>query len=239
MGLSVSEIVLEYACPALGVVCANIMFAAPLRDCYNAVNAGQGLQALNPLPWAFMLGNTFGWITYGIVINNLFVFFGNAPGFLFAVWLNLNAVKLQYESFRNNEMRKAIVEALQGARGGNTKDCAENGTLQEVVREAINEKMTPGSNDGDGDAVETIVWQVTGRSMAAPAPQDLLVLLNVAVWMILVSLISFGTAFTDRTKELIVGVAVNLNLVVFYAAPLSTIWTVLKTRNAATIHILT
>jgi len=36
-----------------------------------------------------------------------------------------------------------------------------------------------------------------------------------------------------------VGIAVNLNLLVFYAAPLSTIWTVLSTQNSSSIHVPT
>jgi len=45
--------------------------------------------------------------------------------------------------------------------------------------------------------------------------------------------------FSQETNEWIVGITVNLNLLVFYAAPLSTIWTVLSTRSAASIHVPT
>jgi hypothetical protein len=58
--ISTSDIILKYVCPGLGVIMGNLMFAAPLRDCYNAVKAGKGLGTLNPIPWAFCAGNCFG-----------------------------------------------------------------------------------------------------------------------------------------------------------------------------------
>ena len=68
--MSATEIIFEYICPSLGLIFANIMFAAPLRDLQNAVSIGQnGLGDLNPTPWAFMLGNCIGWTTYGIITN--------------------------------------------------------------------------------------------------------------------------------------------------------------------------
>jgi solute carrier family 50 protein (sugar transporter) len=76
---------------------ANIMFASPIKDLQKAVKKGD-LGDLNPTPWAFMLGNCLGWVTYGILLQNLWIFFGNAPGFIISVWLNLGAVKLLYQN---------------------------------------------------------------------------------------------------------------------------------------------
>ena len=60
MTLSAADIILKYVCPGLGVVMGNIMFMAPVKDCYEAVKLGQGLGLLNPIPWAFTFGNCFG-----------------------------------------------------------------------------------------------------------------------------------------------------------------------------------
>ena len=81
----------------------------------------------------------------------------------------------------------------------------------------------------------------------APAPHERLVLGNVVFWLALASILSFakpssalgGGGDSTTTREWVVGIAVNLNLLVFYAAPLSTIWTVLQTQSAATIHVPT
>ena len=47
MGISATAIILEYVCPGLGVVAANLMFSSALKDCRDKVVAGRGLQALN------------------------------------------------------------------------------------------------------------------------------------------------------------------------------------------------
>ena len=84
-------------CPSLGVLFGFIMFLAPVQDCYRALIAGKGLGDLNPMPWAFMLGNCIAWVTYSVLIQNYFVFFGNAPAILLAIWLNLQASKMQVQ----------------------------------------------------------------------------------------------------------------------------------------------
>ena len=109
---SASEIILEYVCPALGVLIGNAMFSAPYRSLRDAIEEGQ-LGDLNPTPWAFMMGNCAGWVTYSILRQNLFIFFGNAPGFCLSLWLNLGAAKLQYQAYRVGQIKKNLVELLQ------------------------------------------------------------------------------------------------------------------------------
>lgn len=110
-----SEIILEYVCPSLGLLMANLMFLAPLKDLQSAVTKGAGLGDLNPTPWAFMLGNCLGWTSYGVLINNWFVFWANYPGFLIACWLNLGAVKLMYSYHHQAEARRSLVDFLSSS----------------------------------------------------------------------------------------------------------------------------
>jgi len=58
-------------------------------------------------------------------------------------------------------------------------------------------------------------------------------------WLAVISVLCFLQSASNDTKALIVGVAVNCNLVFFYGAPLSTITSVLRSRNSASIHIPT
>jgi hypothetical protein len=55
-----ATIVFEYVFPWVGVVIGNMMYAAPWKDVLDASLTGD-LGVLNPLPWAFMTGNCFGW----------------------------------------------------------------------------------------------------------------------------------------------------------------------------------
>jgi uncharacterized protein with PQ loop repeat len=52
--------------------------------------------------------------------------------------------------------------------------------------------------------------------------------------------VAFGDdALTAKARELVVGITVNINVIFFYGAPLSSILTVLRTKSTATIHIPT
>ena len=90
-----AEIALEYVFPILGILVGNYMFYAPYKDVQKAIARG-ALLDLNPLPWAFMLGNCAAWVLYSILTRNFFVFVGNLPGFFLATWFNLAASKLRY-----------------------------------------------------------------------------------------------------------------------------------------------
>jgi solute carrier family 50 protein (sugar transporter) len=79
---------------------------------------------------------------------------------------------------------------------------------------------------------------VTAQKAQAPAAHEKIVVGIVLVWVSVLSLVRFAD-FSSNTRELIVGILVNVNLLFFYGAPLSTIFTVLKTRNSASIHIRT
>ncbi|EJK55591.1 hypothetical protein THAOC_24666, partial [Thalassiosira oceanica] len=105
------QIVLIYVCPAAGMVIANFMFTAPVRDVRAAVSAGS-LGALNPTPWAVMTGNCLGWVVYSFLIQNQFLFWANCPGLILSIWLNMAAAKLQYCDRLKQTMRRSFVELL-------------------------------------------------------------------------------------------------------------------------------
>jgi len=71
--------------------------------------------------------------------------------------------------------------------------------------------------------------------ISAFTPQEKLVLPLVLLWLAILFLLRF-LPLSSHQRELAVGVAVNLNLVVFYGAPLSALFRVLFTKNSATIH---
>ena len=97
------------------MIVANFMFAAPLKSVRHSITIGT-LGTLNPTPWAFMTGNCIGWVTYSFLINNLFLFFANAPGLLLSVWLNMAAAKLQYCDRISGNMRSSFVALLDSHR---------------------------------------------------------------------------------------------------------------------------
>jgi solute carrier family 50 protein (sugar transporter) len=219
---SAKTTILEYVCPSLGALLSNLMFSAPFRDVRAAVKKGT-LGHLNPTPWAVMTGNTIGWVSYAFLIDNLYIFFANAPGLILSIWLNLSAVKLLYGEHRVREVRDAVVKYLEEGSDRHLR-VEEEPDERPVSQKAVN--------------FAKIVLQVTAQKARAPAAHEKIVLCIVFIWVSVLSLLRFAN-FSSTTRELIVGILVNVNLLFFYGAPLSTIFTVLKTRNSASIHIRT
>jgi len=208
---------------------------APYKSVKKAVAQGF-LGDLNPTPWAFMLGNTCGWVAYSFLLNNYWIFFGNCPGFLLSVWLNLCAAKLQCQDYRVKEMRRSFVTYLE------KQDADQSSRKLEISNngETINEQNQNGADKNAVTDWASLALQVTTQSKPAPAPHEKVVISIVILWVIILSTVSLGKdLFSQTTKEFIVGIVVNINLCFFYGGPLSTIATVLKTRNTTSIHIWT
>lgn len=278
---SVREIILEYIFPGLGVIIGNCMFSAPYKDFQAAVQGRGALGDLNPTPWAFMLGNCCGWVVYSILVQNLWIFFGNAPGFCLSIWLNMGAAKLQYHTARVEQILHALTNG-QSHQHKEDEEAAQTTTRpngESSSQEEENSRTTKGStanaadsslsnnnkNDGNKNQYtklqessvnvhhpkmdsEELLWKSlmessaslsTSRDTSTPASHERVVLIIAMIWVACIALISFASDFSHTTKEWIVGILVNLNLVFFYGAPLSTIWQVLQTRNSASIHIPT
>eukprot|EP00980_Cylindrotheca_fusiformis_P017531 scaffold5498_cov86-Cylindrotheca_fusiformis.AAC.5 len=231
MAVSTSEILLEVVCPALGVVIANCMLFAPYGDLKKAIQKGQ-LGDLNPTPWAFMLGNCFGWIFYALLKGNLWVLASNGPGFIFSIWLNFVAVKLLQQEHYTTELRNHLILNEQQV------NSFQNGSTQPFIPKVEKEDTNTANADWS-----KIVWDVTSQEMTpAPTRHETLVLALTIVWTIAGSIVALAMDELILSKEavqLIVGVLTNMILVFFYAAPLSSIKTVLRDRNTVSLHVPT
>ena len=143
-----------------------------------------------------------------------------------SIWLNLGATKLQYKEQQEKQWQSKLVEYLK--KTDDEKDSVVDGYGKEKdAHELAMALTTMSSSSAETPAAATLV------------PHEYLVLFMVIVWTCVISLISFATSFSANVPQLIVGVIVNLNVIFFYLAPLSTIWQVLRSRNSATIHIWT
>eukprot|EP00980_Cylindrotheca_fusiformis_P017533 scaffold5498_cov86-Cylindrotheca_fusiformis.AAC.7 len=263
--VSASEVLLQYVCPAVGVVLANCMFFAPYGDVKKAIAKGQ-LGNLNPTPWAFMLGNCFGWIFYAILKEDMWVFAGNVPGFLLSVWLNLGAVKLLQQEHYSTELRTTM--ANYPILHGQQVNSSQRGSIPTtIVQSQTADKSDPSAGtkppfptvekDGTTASVRsddfmmkpkkedwlTILWDVTSQQMTpAPTRHENLILALLVVWTIVgsvIALVKDESIMSNETAQLMVGVLTNVILVFFYGAPLSTIRTILQDRNTASLHVPT
>mmetsp|Transcript_1937 Transcript_1937/g.2357 ORF Transcript_1937/g.2357 Transcript_1937/m.2357 type:complete len:361 (+) Transcript_1937:247-1329(+) len=269
---SAKVIILEYICPGLGALMANIMFFSPVQDLRKAIQSGD-LGVLNPTPWVFMLGNCFGWVAYSILLQNLWIFFANCPGFLLSIWLNLWAVKLLYQMHYTIETRQSLVNLLMDQELTLSKNYTslpyididiDNGDSdsdindQRVDAKANMHVELEGEKDETNDIIERsspiqqsnstryaqsrwtkIIMDVTSQRTPAPTPHENLVMIISIIWVVCISTILLIPSMTQKNRELVVASLVNFNLVFFYGAPLSTIYTVVREKDSSSIHILT
>lgn len=247
--LSTSEIILEYVCPAAGLVCGNWMFLAPLSDVRKSARAGVLAPDLNPAPWAFMLGNTLGWVGYGLLRGNWFIFFANAPGFLLSIYFNLTAIKLLYKAARENEAaqddstRVALLVAGDHQQQRHDKDQDQNATIKEEAAvdsstatqlPPLSTPMTDPSSPSSPPpaASATVSSDKAHRHQARLDWQERLVMVMIVSWLVVLSgIVAAADRVSTDVRVAILGLTVNANLVVFYAAPLGAIRRVLATRQ--------
>jgi uncharacterized protein with PQ loop repeat len=142
---SLTDFILQQVFPALGVLTGTFMSFAPFRAVLKASSEGT-LGDLNPTPWVFMLGNCCGWLTYAYLTENVFIFLPNAPGFILAIWLNIQAIKLQYENHRSCELQNAIIAALEeldAAKSKKGKEIVKREEVTQIVEHVIIDEEPP------------------------------------------------------------------------------------------------
>jgi hypothetical protein len=145
--------------------------------------------------------------------------------------LNLQAIQLQYGNFRSTETRRSIISALD-----------EESRRSFLVTASNADGTENGGKFANAAApfdYAKIIWDVTVQAAKAPVAHERIVLFMVTLWIAIISILGFGKSIDPATRQLIVGIATNCNLIFFYGAPLSTIFSVLKSRSSATIHVPT
>lgn len=100
--VAASEIFENVIAPTMGVIMSNLMYGAPIQDLRKALRRGD-LGELNPLPWSIMTGNCLGWVVYSYQVHDGYLLASNLPGFVFSLWLNMGAAKLQFVNNQNNK----------------------------------------------------------------------------------------------------------------------------------------
>ena len=248
VSLSVSEIILEYVCPAAGMVCANWMFMAPLADVRKAETAGR-LADLNPTPWAVMLGNTLGWVSYGLLRSNWFIFFANAPGFLLSLYFNLVAMKLLYADIRLANVSATtttIAPLLLSTEYADKHDSSEPAKEVDLSPSAALTDPSSTTLMATAPAAPTPNADSTEAAKPCLSPaaaiqnrlqsHERLVLFMVVLWMGVLTCLIAAESWDDDTRQMFLGLVVNCNLIFFYGAPLSIIRQVLTTQSSRWLH---
>ena len=167
------------------------------------------LGALNPFPWSFCAGNCLGWVVYGYYTRDPFVVAANLPGFVLSIWLCSGASKLQYLELMKERVHRREEEHWDAS---SPMDVIGDVTLMD----------------------DRARMQMEDAFVVVPQERALLRVLS--TWAVIIVYVGW---FSQGDPATIVGVLVNINLIVFYGAPLQTIQKVVETQNADSIHVPT
>ena len=160
------------------------------------------------------------------------------------------AAKLQYCDRLSHDMRKSVVKFLEKSQRNLIEKSQRNLSSSSIIVDSSRSQLEQESQqqekvmNNDINALEHVnhltkqIIDITIQKSEAPAPHEKIVVTVVAIWLTLITIISF-TTLNLKQRELIIGVAVNINISFFYGAPLSTIYTVIKERNSSSIHVKT
>lgn len=197
---------------------------------------------MNPTPWAVMTGNCIGWIVYSYLIKNWFIFWANAPGLLMSIWLNMAAAKLQYCDGMSRDMRTSVVKFLEDTRKSlvipsGDATASESSDSEAEKTKSPHQQLVHGTKE-IFKQLTSLASDITIQKSGSPAPHEKVVVAVVAIWLTIITLISFLDLDLEQ-RELFIGVCVNLNMSFFYGAPLSTMYTVLRKWDSSSIHFWT
>ena len=149
------------------------------------------------------------------------------------------AAKLQYCDRMSKEMRSSFVRLLETNRNSFVirQHPGEQRSSVQDLQQADNfdiEKLNEEEETASFEKMRKLALEIAIGKTEAPAPHEKVVVAMVTIWVALITSICMNVE--NSQKKLIIGIAVNINLLFFYGAPLSTIFSVLKNRDSSSIH---
>ena len=140
------------------------------------------------------------------------MFAAEIGGFLLSIYYNLQAVKLQFYGHHSGQLRQSIIAALNES--SSEWDTAPGTTVADLAQ---------------------LVWGVASLNVPAPAPHEYFVMMTMAFWTVIVTVASFSGTSTSTLIRL-VGYINIVMAVLLSAAPLSSIFSVVRNCSSDTIH---
>jgi len=107
--------------------------------------------------------------------------------------------------------------------------------MEHVMKNQRNgvESSMPLDRDDDNNEDEERIFS---SSLISGNRHEIKVFIIILFWIILSSIVGLNHQMDQNTKQTIVGMFVNANLMLFFGSPLTTIFTVIKTKNSCSIH---
>jgi solute carrier family 50 protein (sugar transporter) len=105
---SSSEIFTLTIAPILGFCLANFMFFSSLPE-LRRYRANGEWGGLNAHPYPIVVANCVGWMMYGSVIRDYWVYVSNLPGVLVSVYAVMTAISLARNEEKRRELEKMVL----------------------------------------------------------------------------------------------------------------------------------
>ncbi|KAI8466413.1 MAG: hypothetical protein J3K34DRAFT_460906 [Monoraphidium minutum] len=95
--LTPREAVMQYVCPSLGCLLLLLLYISPLPAVLE-VRRRRYIGDVNALPFAILGSNALGWLFYGFLIRDWFIYTPNMLGFLAGWWYALTCYKFSKDA---------------------------------------------------------------------------------------------------------------------------------------------
>lgn len=131
------------------------------------------------------------------------------------MYYNLQAVKFQFYGHHSGQLRESIIAALnESSSDWDTREAVQGSGVVDLAQ---------------------LVWGVASLNVPAPAPHEYFVMMTMAFWAVVVTVASFsGTTTSNLTR--MVGYINIVAAILLSAAPLSSIFNVLRNCSSDTFH---
>ncbi len=88
--------------PSIALILTNLMWFSPLKSVLES-RKSRDLGATNPIPYVVTVLNTIGWMTYGLFIDDPFLFWSNVSGVGLGLFYSINALTILSNKVKPNE----------------------------------------------------------------------------------------------------------------------------------------
>lgn len=115
--MSATNILINVVCPALGVLISNMMFLSPWSLVMTA-RKNRHLGNVNPIPFAIMFVNNLGFVVYGSLLSNYYIFFSSVFGVLLSLFYTITCLTIMAKEAVEDEFSELYLQVEGVVLGG-------------------------------------------------------------------------------------------------------------------------
>ncbi|KAH6591717.1 hypothetical protein BASA50_008520 [Batrachochytrium salamandrivorans] len=105
------EFVLHHLIPGIGCLTALWIFIAPFKS-VRKIDKTDSLDNVNPFPFPMIMANCLGWLVYGLLVQDPYVFFPNIVGYQLGVYYTLTSYRVSGKDFQSRVIQILVVSSV-------------------------------------------------------------------------------------------------------------------------------